>query len=96
MPDSDERRLAELRHQWQLWAGVRTDRCVDYDALPITEDELAAADGSALVAAYQVRDQRLAAIEAEAQEITALHLLRAELGAEVVEIQPTTERTTAP
>ena len=74
-PDTGECRLAELRRDWLMWSAVRTDRCVNYLALPITEDELAAADGSVLVAAYQVRDARLAEIEDEAARIKALHCI---------------------
>lgn len=45
---------------------------------------------------WQQHPDRRAEIEAEAAELTAMHLLRTQLGAEVVEIQPTTERSTTP
>jgi hypothetical protein len=70
-PGEQTDRLEELRRHWRMWSAVRADRRVDYRTLPITTDELAAADGDVVVAVYQVRDGRLTQIEAEAAALAA-------------------------
>lgn len=88
MPRSDRERLAQLRHEWQTWRRGRHPELHDGYCLAPCAEQCGTCEGCCATA---YRAERMAEIEAEAADVKALHLLRTELGAVVLD---TTERTT--